>query len=54
MEILNLPASLRIIEDCAFAWCGHLSDLRLPEAACIISGSAFMECCSLHDLLKVG
>jgi hypothetical protein len=52
--VLTLPASLRVIEDCAFAWCGHLTDLRLPETPCVISGSAFMECYALEDVLKVG
>ena len=46
--------SVKVIEDCAFAWCGHLTDLRLPESACVIAASAFMDCVALEDVLKVG
>ena len=41
----EIDRTLGVIEDCAFAWCGHLTDVRLPEGACVISASAFTEKC---------
>ena len=41
------------IEDCAFAWCGHLTDLYLPDSPCMIAATAFKECVELGDPLRL-
>ncbi|MBQ6678135.1 MAG: leucine-rich repeat protein [Clostridia bacterium] len=48
---IDLPESVTIIGDGAFAGCGHIKDFSIPENVTIIGADAFMTCDSLTDLV---